>query len=231
MKRFLKSIILAAVLAPLMSHATPIVVTDVSQLDFTGNFEYAVNFHGTGTQTVGDATFTNVDEFGAGLPSGVSLSGFNRDYNWSINLGADSSNNALENVLNTLIWSSGLNPGEIDVAVRQGATYRLQLLFGEGCCSTRNFDVDVETSLLNEQVIGTSTGGSIWTSSRTQGYAMVLDFIATDSILDIDLSRARSGDTNYHISGFTVERIPEPATLLLFSLSLIGLTFAQRRKA
>ena len=111
------------------------------------------------------------------------------------NLGITTENNALEQVMRRIIWSNGLNPGEFDFNVEIGTEYRLQLLFSEGCCSNRHFNVEVENSLLEEEVIGTSIGGSIWQSSSTQGYAITLDFTATDTTLDIDMSRSNSGDT------------------------------------
>lgn len=194
---------------PQLSYAEIRVITDVSDLDFSGDFVYAVNFNGTSVQTIGDATFTNMSSSGAGTTLNASISGFNRNTVWrgASNLGNSTENNALEQVMRRIIWSNGLNPGEFEFNVEIGTEYRLQLLFSEGCCSNRHFNVEVENSLLEEEVIGTSLGGSIWQSSFTQGYAITLDFTATDTTLDVDMSRSNSGDTNYHISGLTLERI------------------------
>lgn len=187
---------------------SPTAITDVSQLDFEGNFVYAVNFNGSGAQRIQDATFTNVDQASGGAPSGVSISRFNQTAFWNgaSNLGTSADNNTLENVMRSLIWASSLDNGQIDMDVEVGAEYRLQLLFSEGCCNNRHFDVDIETSLMNDEIIGTSVGGTVWRSSTTQGYAIITEFTATDPVLDIDFSRHPPGDTNYHISGFTLEK-------------------------
>ena len=219
--------------------ANPFAVKSYEDLDFEGDFVYAVNFNGRGTQTVGDAVFTNVFANGSGSPNGVDVNGFNRNLNWggASNLGNTASDNALESVMRSIIWSAGISQGGFDVEVSQGTDYRLQLLFSEGCCNNRNFDVNVEDSSFLGKVLGTSVGGSLWRSSPTQGYAMTWDFTATDTNLDIDLLRPnpRTGDTNYHISGFTLERLgssastPEPASLLAL-VSIAGLGLATKRK-
>lgn len=234
MNSILKTVATLGLCTPVLLHALPMVITDVSQLDFSGDFDYAVNFNGSGIQTIGDATFTNMFSNGSGTTTGVAISGYNRDTTWggASNLGSSADNNALESVMRSIIWSNGLNPGTFDVNVSSGTDYRLQLLFSEGCCSNRHFDVNVE-GLLSEEVQGTSVGGSVWSSSSTQGYAMALDFTATDSILDIDLSRHLPGDTNYHISGFTLERVsvPEPGTISLLLMGVLGLGASRRIKA
>lgn len=213
--------------------ADPMVITDVSQLDFEGDFVYAVNFNGSGNQAIGDASFTNVYANGANSPAGVSVSGFNVNGAWggASNLGSSAENNALENVMRSIIWSHGLNPGQIDMDVESGMDYRLQLLFSEGCCNNRHFDVVAEDQL-NDEILGSAVGGSTWVSSSSQGYAYSLDFTASDSIFDVDFFRHAPGDTNYHISGFTLERmrsVPEPASLGMIGLGLLAFLFTRRR--
>lgn len=196
---------LAGLSAPAV--AVPLVITSPTQLDFTGNFEYAVNFNVTGSITIGDATFVNVLANGSGSPSGVTVTGFNNNLVWvgASNLGATPEADALESIMRRIIWSNGLNPGSINATVTAGSSYKLQLLFSEGCCNNRHFDVSIEGALLSE-INGTSNlGGAVWQNSTTQGYALISEFVATDNLLNIGFNRNNySGDTNYLISGFTL---------------------------
>ena len=213
------------------------VVTSPSQLDFSGNFIYAASFGAGGGAQVGNAVFTGVAANGAGAPAGLNVSGFNQTAVWggASNLGSSADANNLEAVMSSIIWSSGLNPGNIDLAVTAGTTYRLQLLFSEGCCNNRHFDVNVESGLLTQEIVGTAfNANNTWTSSSTQGYALTLDFTAVDASLNINFLRHAPGDTNYHISGLTLEQVatvPEPTGLALAAAALLGAGLVRRRRA
>lgn len=222
-------------LLPGLAAASLITVTDASQLDFSGTFEYAYNFNGTGTQKVGDAFFVN-----RGLSDVPPTSGFNNAAVWggASNLGSGADNDALENVMRSIIWSrSPLNPGEIDLAVTTGGNYRLQLLFSEAANNLRSFDVQVENFPV-EAIVGIGVGGTSYRFSATQGYALAWDFTAADPNLDITLSRrpiasVANEDTNYHISGLTLERIeqvPVPPSLSLLSIGLLGIGFQKYKR-
>ncbi len=235
MNKTIKALALTGLLYPFSSMATPTVVTDYTDLDFGGDFIYALNFNGSGSQLIGDATFTNVLSNGTGAPAGVSVTNFNRNTIWggASNLGSDSDNNSLESIMRTIIWSNGLNPGGINLDVTSGTDYRLQLLYSEGCCNNRNFDVSAEGGLFQDEVKGTSVGGTVWQASAIQGYAMAWDFTAQDSSLDISFLRQTPGDSNYLISGLTLEKVapvPEPSVVFLFGAGLLGMATFIRRK-
>lgn len=226
MTKYLKYICLCLVFSSTFVQANLITFTSSSELDFEGDFAYALNFHGGGTQVVGDATFQNVGANGVNAPSGANISGLNRTYTWGggSNLGNDANNNALENVLRTLIWADQDAVGQIDLAVITGTSYRLQLLFSEGFSSNRNYDVNVENGLIDAELLGSDFGGDLIISA-TQGYVLSADFVATDSVLDINLLRRfpLMGDSNYHISGLTLEKVPAPGLIGLFALAILGL--------
>lgn len=216
--------------------ATPIVVTDSNQLDFEGNFIYAINFFGFayGDVSIGDADFVNVLANGTFSPSGFSISGFNRNADWSggSNIGSGTDNDSLESIFRSIVWSGEVVSGAMSLDVVSGANYKVQLLFSE-CCSDRSFAASSEDGSFSEQY----QQGTVWQGSSTQGYLSTWNFMATDSELNIDFQRLQGGDTNYHISGLTVERLsdpvsdlPAPGTLALLGLSLMGLVASGRLK-
>lgn len=208
--KIIKTIIVVSLLFPISLAAAPQVISDSTDLDFSGDFVYAINFNGADTETVGDASFQSVDSSGGGAPLDVSVGGFNVDTIWggATNLGFGEDNDSLESIMRTIIWSNGLNPGKLELKTIVGTSYRLQLLFSEDCCNNRNFGVDVEDGRYTGNVVGTELSGSIWKIADTQGYAMIWEFTAEDSVLDIKFSRKNEGNTDYHVSGLTLEKLP-----------------------
>ena len=66
------------------------------------------------------------------------------------------------------------------------------------------------------------------------GFEINLDDIQLDGLLDVTLSMV-SGDAYFRLSSLTVDvdratGVPEPETLLLMSLGLMGLAYVQRKK-
>lgn len=85
-----------------------------------------------------------------------------------------------------------------------GRHYKLQLLFAEGCCAGRGFDVFVEgTQIADEFAVMPLQGGSP-TSSPARGAALVHGFLAGDAVLNLRL------DT----SGITTPELNDPNAIL-----------------
>jgi len=198
-------------------------------LDFSGNFEYAVNVRGNGGGVVGDAVFTNDSA------SGVSISAQNNILNWhGTNYGSTDNDNALEYVMQSIRWS-GRGTDVVTVALDNltvGDDYSLQLLFAESCC-IRGFDVFVEDELLVDDFSAYSLQGS--RNNTSLGAFIRFDFVATDSTLNIAMggSAPAYNDNNPILNGLTLENttsVPEPTSLAIFALSLLGLGARKARR-
>jgi len=200
-------------------------------LDFSGNFEYAVNVLGTGGGTIGDATFTNDSA------SGIHISAQNQIANWhGANYGNTANDNALENVMRSIRWS-GAGTDVVTVALDNltiGNTYSLQLLFAESCCN-RGFDISVEGSQIVDNFSAYSLQGS--TNNTSLGAFARYEFTAQDATLNIALGGAASGypDNNPILNGLTLENttsvsVPEPSTFAILALGLIGLVSRRTKK-
>lgn len=198
-------------------------------LDFTGNFEYAVNVLGNGGGTVGDATFTNDSV------SGVTISAQNSIVNWhGANYGNTSNDNALEYIMRSIRWSNrGTNV--VTVALDNltiGNDYSLQLLFAESCC-TRGFDISVEGQKISDDFSPYALQGN--TNNSTKGAFLRFGFVAQDTTLNIAFggSAPQYSDNNPILNGLTLEnttQVPEPTSLAIFALSLIGLASRRFKK-
>mgnify|MGYP000524510402 CR=1 FL=1 len=216
--------------------ATPIVITDSSQLDFEGDFVFALNFFGSSDVSIGDANFDNVAVRIGSNPNGFSMTGFNRNTSWSAgsDIGTGANNDALESILSTIVWSGEVRMGAMSFDLLSGHRYKVQLLFSE-CCDNRNFSITSSDGQFYEEY----QGGN-WKSSTTQGYLSTWDFVATDTGLNLDFQRMQvpGGDSNYHISGLTIEQLSQqdpitpvsaPSTMSILGIALLGL-LCRRRK-
>ncbi|WP_334015694.1 hypothetical protein [Alteromonas sp. S167] len=211
-------------------------------LDFDGNFVYAVNARGAGGFSIGDATFTT------DTTQGVSLSAVNEILNWhTADYGNTANDNNLETVMRSIRWSPRVSSGNqlstykedvltIDLAnLNVGATYSLQLLFAENCC-TRGFDVFLEGSKAVDNFapyVVQSTGlSSPIVRTPNVGAFIRYDFTASDSVLNIAFGGdAPFSDNNPIINGFTLEatEVSAPSTLAIFAFGLISLTRLRRK--
>lgn len=229
MVKFIQTAVIASgLLLSSVVSASILVIDSADDLDFSGDFAYALNFDANGAgPTIGDAIFTNVP-LAANAP-GANITGFNRSANAFLNFGSATADDAnLADVMSTLIWADVINPGAINLDVITGNSYRLQLLFADRWSDPRDYDVFAESILLG------NTDDPVWVKSRTQGYAMIADIVATDGTLNLDFIRGSLGDTNYHISALTLEVVSEvstPSTLLLFIGALFGFAYTQRSKS
>jgi hypothetical protein len=200
-------------------------------LDFTGDFEYAVNVLGSGGGTIGDATFTNDSA------SGISISANYSILNWhGANYGNSANDNALEYVMQSIRWS-GAGANVLTVALENltiGNNYSLQLLFAESCCE-RRFDIAVEGQQLYSDFSPYTLQGS--TNNTAEGAFLRYSFTAQDSILNIAFgglsTNAIYDDNNPILNGLTLENttsVPEPTTLAIFALGMIGLASRRFKK-
>ncbi|MER2494347.1 PEP-CTERM sorting domain-containing protein [Catenovulum sediminis] len=233
-KKLIKDLALASILIAGSANAGVITIGNFSGgdegegLDFIGNFEYAVNVLGNGGGIVGDATFTNDSV------SGVSISAQNAILNWhSANYGSSSNDNALEYIMQSIRWSvAGTDVVTLDLAdLTVGGDYSLQLLFAESCC-TRGFDIKAEGQQIVDNFAPYIEQGAI--NNGTIGAFVRYDFTAQDTTLNVALGgNAPWSDNNPILNGFTLERVaavPEPSTLALFSIALLGLALRRRGK-
>ena len=197
-------------------------------LDFDGNFEYAVNVRGNGGGTIGDANFTNDSA------SGVTVTAARQILSWhGANYGNTANDNALEYVMQSIRWS----PRGTDVLtvaldnLTIGNNYSLQLLFAESCC-TRGFDIFAENLMIVDDFSPYALQGS--TNNTTKGAFVRYDFTAADTTLNIAMGgSAPYNDNNPILNGLTLENttsVPEPSTLAIFALGMIGLASRRFKK-
>ncbi len=178
-------------------------------LDLQGDFLYAVNARGPAVGMIGDADFTTDSV------AGVTTTAEHEALTW-VNPNFDDGDGgtragaegALETVLSSIRWSSNPEDVVFDVSmdIETGATYKLQLLFAEGCCN-RGFDVSVDGTLIADDFSPRAVTGV--STSPTQGTVLTHTFMAGNDTLSIvlDGSDTPFPDKNPVIQGFTLEKI------------------------
>lgn len=187
-------------------------------LDFTGDFEYAVNARGPGGSVIGDAIFT--DDTGIISSTQEILSWHNANY------GSSANDNALEFIMQSIRWSH--SGATFDVTLNNltiGDSYSLQLLFAENCCN-RGFDIFADGQIIWDNFSANGLQGSI--NNPSAGAFLRYDFTAAGSTLAITFGGvdATRPDNNPILNAFTLENvtpIPEPSTIAILALGFIGL--------
>jgi hypothetical protein len=137
-------------------------------------------------------------------------------------------------VFQSIRWANRDNPDPnlqtvkvdlIDLTV--GQQYKLQLMFGEGCCTGRAYDVSVNgTNIAHEFNPSIAQGGII--PPRATGSAIVHTFVATQTTLHIELdgTNTLTGiDGNAILSGVTLETVTTPVDLEITSVSRTATSF------
>ncbi len=192
-------------------------------LDLDGDFLFAVNVGTNGAPgLIRDADFTTDS-----VP-GVSITTQYEIPNWNVvNFGDSPNDNALELALASIRWSDGRDavlPEDVPLSLSgltPGTTYKLQLLFGEGCCPNRGFDVSVNGTQISDDF----RPGVIQNNPRARTGAVIIhEFTATTTTLDIvldSLSLADPGitDPNPILSAFTLETLPPSGDFLITMVS------------
>lgn len=196
-------------------------------LDLQGNFTYALTMnsfaHGT---VVGDASFTDAHAT-AGVALGhdaMNQSWYNPTYTGSV---ADL---ALGQVMNSVIWSyanGGVSMSMVMSGLIVGNSYKVQLLFGEGCCS-RGFDIYQDGALMIDDFSPSALAG-IGNGSQSSYFSNTFTATSTSVTLGFGGS-APYGDNNPLLNAATLEAlddvvaVPEPASfgMLFAGLAMIG---------
>jgi len=199
-------------------------------LDLEGDFAYAINVTSEGspdTRTVAGLDFTRDP-----LVAGATINFQNPANNWGTKpeYGPTADDGALEEIMWDIKWSASPNPVGISLDVDPGQAYKLQLLFSENFFSqpgSRTFDIFFEGLRAVEGLDILDVSGPR-SGSPTAGAVFSYEFIAPDSVLNIDLVPGGTApDQNPIINALTLESvqlvIPEPSTVLIWSLLGIGL--------
>ena len=177
-----------------------------SDLDFTGEFVYAVNAGGPSTTVdaeplvIGDATFNEHNV--------VSASRSASEWYPSANYGSSTDDDNLEFVMQSIRWDRA--PGfSINLEVEPGQPYKLQMLFAE-LWNERGFDIYIEGEEVLSDFITYQEQGGI--NKKDTGVVFTHEIVAKDNEINIRLTGdAGVSDDNPVINALTLEKLEEPS--------------------
>lgn len=208
-----------------MTYTTRVFGADPGEgLDLKGNFLYAFNVGPNGAPgQIYDALFT--DDFAAG----VTVTAPNQIPNFdAIVFNGGPEDAALSTLFQSIRWADralvdpNMRTVKVDLTgLTVGQQYKLQLMFGEGCCTGRAFDVSVEGGYIAHEFNPSIVQGGI-AAPRMTGAALVHTFTATKTTLHIELdgtSTLTGIDGNAILSGVTLETVTAPVELEITSFT------------
>ena len=190
-------------------------------LDLKGTFVYAFNVGPNGgAGQIQDADFTDDAAPGITVTAVNSIPDFS-----NYNFGTSVNDTRLKKVMDSIRWEpSGAVLVDL-TGIVPGARYKLQLLFGEGCCATRGEDVIVEgTTVVHNFITGPAQGGA---GNGRRGSVVTYEFTAPDDVLNISCDGPAADDPsitdhNAILSGVTLERLSDAGAFLITQVTKTG---------
>lgn len=213
-------VLVLLVAAQAQAQAVVTTYTNANDLDLSGVFIYALDIGASdslASQTVNGLTFVDDD---SPTPAGViTATSDNNNFSYQLPNYTGGSDVQLEAISNSIRWDSdgGGTFGDVsvDLAVVAGQKYKLQLFWQDDASGNRGTDILIDGNLLLDNLPQSTLSTNI-------GKLVTYEFIAPDSILNIDLDGTATPfvDKNAILSGLTLElAVPEPSTWIML---LIG---------
>ena len=189
-----------------------------SELDFSGDFPYAINVGGPGGFSVGDAAFT--EETPAVSTDGVTFFAQNHIPAWENGVPAfgedgNSDDEGLRTVFESIRWSGFPNDVTADFSnIVPGDRYKVQMFFNEECCD-RGWAIYVNDVLVQDDFNPRQILGGV--ESDDMGVFFSIEFNPGSDVISVRLDDPTTAfaDRNPILNGITVEKVGGAPTLLL----------------
>lgn len=191
-------------------------------IDLDGKFLYAINVGTVGAVgQIRDANFTGENVPGFRIRSGANIAVF-----FPANFGDSDNDNKLEKVMQSIRHTPPVDLTFSNLVV--GATYKLQLMVGEGCCN-RGFDILGDGVLLVDEFSALAAQGEPDVERGTAGGLVSAEFVAKRTQLTIVLNgqtvtTPELTDRNPILNGVTLEEIKASTVPLPVTVSGISRT-------